>query len=278
MKVLSAECYGAGTGIFELEIMQRLTSSNPEHDGYQHISTLQDSFRHEGPNGTHACLIMKVMGESLSSFANWFENRLIPAPLVQLYTYQLMQALDYAHSCGVIHTGKFTREMMELKYANPHWVDIQPSNIMMQVPDESLIEKWLETSEPATSPDSQDSSSPIVPTQSLREFYFPDDENYNLKEVPVALVDWGVASWVDKPLTEHIQPMLLRSPEVILEAPWSTAVDIWNLGALVPELLYAQRTFSGVSPEGKYTTEQHLEEIATLLGPFPKSLLDSGNQ
>lgn len=150
---------------------------------------------------------------------------------------------------------------------------------MMQILDESLIEKWLETSEPASNPNSQDFASPMIATQSLREFYFPDDETYNLGQIPVALIDWGVASWVDKHLTEHIQPVLLRSPEVILEAPWSTAVDIWNLGALVPELIYGQRMFSGASSEGKsYTTKQHLEEIATLLGPFPTSLLDSGNQ
>lgn len=115
MKVLSAECYGAGPDIFELEIMQHLTASNPEHKGYQHISTLQDSFRHEGPNGTHVCLIMKLMGESLSTFTDWFENRTLSSPLVQLYTYQLMQALSYAHSCGVIHTGKLTRQIIQLE-------------------------------------------------------------------------------------------------------------------------------------------------------------------
>ncbi|CAG8972541.1 hypothetical protein HYALB_00001233 [Hymenoscyphus albidus] len=260
MKVLSAECYGAGTDVFELEIMQHLTEKNPEHEGYPYISTLHDSFRHEGPNGSHVCLIMKVMGETLSTFANWFDNRQIPHPLVHLYSWQLLAALDYAHSCGVIHT------------------DIQPRNIMMKIPDESVIERYLETSEPVSNPDTQESAagSNVVATQSLRDVYFP--ENFNLMNVHVALGDWGVASWVDRHLTEHIQPVLLRSPEVLLEAPWGPAVDIWNLGALVPEMIYAQQTFSGESPEGKYSTHQHLEEIATLLEPFPKSLLDKGNR
>lgn len=118
MKVLSAECYGTWTDIFELEIMQHLKTKNPEHDGYRHISTLRDSFLHEGPNGTHVCLIMKLMGETLSTFMNWFEKRLMPRPLAQLYTYQLMQALDYAHSCSVIHTGKSISQFIKLKQAN----------------------------------------------------------------------------------------------------------------------------------------------------------------
>ncbi|CAG8952408.1 hypothetical protein HYFRA_00001155 [Hymenoscyphus fraxineus] len=259
MKVLSAECYGAGTDIFELEIMQHLTKKNPEHEGYPYISTLHDSFRHEGLNGSHVCLVMKVMGESLHTFADWFEDRRVPRPLVQLYSWQLLAALDYAHSCGVVHT------------------DIQPGNIMMKIPDESLIERYLETSEPVSNPETQEStaSSNIVATQSLRDIYFP--ENFNLMNVHVTLGDWGVASWTDRHLTEHIQPVLLRSPEVLLEAPWGPAVDIWNLGALVPEMIYAQQTFSGEAADGKYSIHQHLEEIATLLEPFPRSLLDRGN-
>jgi serine/threonine protein kinase len=30
-----------------------------------------------------------------------------------------------------------------------------------------------------------------------------------------------------------VQPNIYRAPEVIFEMPWGSAVDIWNLGALV---------------------------------------------
>jgi serine/threonine-protein kinase SRPK3 len=105
MKVLSAECYGAGTDIFELEILQHLRKADPYHPGYKYISVLEDSFTHEGPNGSHVCLIFKVMGESLSTFRYWFTNHQIVSPVAARFTTQLLQALDYAHTCGVIHTG-----------------------------------------------------------------------------------------------------------------------------------------------------------------------------
>ena len=105
MKVLSAECYGTKDDIFELEILYHLRSGDTNHLGYQHISILEDSFTHQGPNGSHVCLIFKVMGESLSTFRDWFDERMIPTPLVQRFTTQLLQALDYAHERGVIHTG-----------------------------------------------------------------------------------------------------------------------------------------------------------------------------
>jgi serine/threonine-protein kinase SRPK3 len=107
MKVLSAECYGGDTDIFELEILQHLRLANVEHAGYPYISSLTDSFKHEGPNGVHVCLVFKVMGESLSTFRDWFPGGQMPAPLVQRFATQLLKALDYAHECGVVHTGDY---------------------------------------------------------------------------------------------------------------------------------------------------------------------------
>jgi len=111
MKVLSAECYGAGTDIFEPEILEHLRDHDTEHPGYKYISALEDSFTHEGLNGSHVCLIFKVMGESLSTFRYWFENYQIVSPVAARFATQLLQALDYAHTYGVIHTGMIWVEL-----------------------------------------------------------------------------------------------------------------------------------------------------------------------
>lgn len=52
-------------------------------------------------------------------------------------------------------------------------------------------------------------------------------------------------------------------------------VDIWNLGALIPELVFG---FSAKDKKGAYSVGRHLEEMAALCGPFPKSLLEKGDQ
>jgi serine/threonine-protein kinase SRPK3 len=69
-----------------------------------------------------------------------------------------------------------------------------------------------------------------------------------------------------------IQPFPLRAPEVILKAPWTQSADIWNLGAVVPELIYGQNISSG-GDEADYTVAGHLAEINALLGPFPPHLI-----
>ena len=88
------------------------------------------------------------------------------------------------------------------------------------------------------------------------------------------------ASWVDKHPTELIQPVLLRAPEVILGSPWGPPADVWNLGAVLLEVLDAVRMFDGRAREtgGVYQTKHHLEEMEALFGPFPSHVLAQGDQ
>lgn len=108
-----------------------------------------------------------------------------------------------------------------------------------------------------------DSSKPIVlaapPTDGSEtsEFYMASEPlpmNSDVSEIKIVLADFGTgkwifwgnllglrpklsdtgkASWIDKHLTELIQPCSLRAPEVILGAEWDTTTDIWNAGCVV---------------------------------------------
>jgi serine/threonine-protein kinase SRPK3 len=99
-----------------------------------------------------------------------------------------------------------------------------------------------------------------------------------LNELNIALGDWGVSSWTTKHLTENIQPVALRAPEVLIKAPWDTKADFWNLGAVLFEVYRAIRLFDGrVPPDNHYELREHLAEIVDLFGPFPKDLLDKGD-
>lgn len=50
---------------------------------------------------------------------------------------------------------------------------------------------------------------------------------------PPILCDFGSAVMGDEEHSEDIQPDIYRAPEVILQAPWSYSVDIWNVGCVV---------------------------------------------
>ncbi|KAL3473723.1 kinase-like domain-containing protein [Aspergillus californicus] len=248
LKVLSAECYGGQKDIYEHEILEHLRDADPSHLGYPYISKLVGSFEHDGPNGRHVCLVFPVMGETFRSFGTWFPDDRVPDIIMRTFTGQLLMALDYAHDSGVIHT------------------DIKPDNIIVQLTDESLItSSYLPNtpSDPASQP--------------LGRHYVRNGGSF--LDCNVALGDWGVASWSDKHLSEFIQPVALRSPEVLIGAPWDYITDLWNLGAVVYEVSRAIRLFSGrVPPDGRYDVRKHLHEIFRFFGPFPRSFLERGDQ
>lgn len=52
------------------------------------------------------------------------------------------------------------------------------------------------------------------------------------------LCDFGEARIGKTQNSGHfVQPNIYRAPEVIFEMPWGSAVDIWNVGALVSDAL-----------------------------------------
>lgn len=103
--MLSAESYSEDQPIFEKEILTHLRDGDRKQLGYAYVCHLVDDFKHQGPNGTHVCLVFELMGETLGSFGAWFKESMIPYSVIRRFTIQLLLALDFAHDHNVIHTG-----------------------------------------------------------------------------------------------------------------------------------------------------------------------------
>jgi serine/threonine-protein kinase SRPK3 len=97
-------------------------------------------------------------------------------------------------------------------------------------------------------------------------------------EFDICLGDWGVSSWTTKHLSELIQPVCSRSPEVLIGAPWDWTTDWWNLGTTLLEVFRGVQMFVGRdSLHSPSMLKTHLEEIVDFFGPFPASLLEEGS-
>ena len=79
----------------------------------------------------------------------------------------------------------------------------------------------------------------------------------------ICLCDWGEAASTETiSARAAVQPQDLRAPEVIVSAkPWTSAIDIWNFGALILEVVEKKQMFKARDSSGYYDPQQHLQQI-----------------
>jgi serine/threonine protein kinase len=81
--------------------MNRIICANATVRG--HIVTLLDSFKHDGPNGEHECLVFELMGPAVEACYDPDYNP-IPAKQAKSICNQLLTALKCLHNLGIAHS------------------------------------------------------------------------------------------------------------------------------------------------------------------------------
>ncbi|KAG6103061.1 hypothetical protein E4U14_006455 [Claviceps sp. LM454 group G7] len=257
LKMLTKFCYGGPYEIFEREILEKIrdVSRESSHEGREHVLPLNEQFNHRGPNGDHVCLTFDVLGHHLYHESAKYEDQRLPVKTAKEIIRQLLKGLDFLHrECGIIHT------------------DLKGKNVLFELETpEDTISEYLESVPPRTI---EGQNGAIVPLQEVVKMPLVSEKD----SLHVRIVDFGVATWREKHLSDLIQPLALRAPEVVLGAPWDTSVDIWSLGCLAVEFVHGYIMFrEDPSEEDTWTVEDdHLAKIVEILGPIPSSLLKQG--
>merc|ERR1712232_766049 len=91
--------------------------------------------------------------------------------------------------------------------------------------------------------------------------------------VTYKVADLGNACWVEKHLSDEIQTRQYRSPEVLINAGYSTTADVWSLACMLFELVTGDYLFDPKASEEYPRDEDNLALFVELLGPMPKPLI-----
>lgn len=103
MKILVSELWHED---HEVQILEHLSHGPASHPGKKHIIQLLDRFEHEGPNGTHQCLVLEPLGPSVLSEAELYPSNRLPGKIAWEASRQTIQALAYIHANGIAHGGE----------------------------------------------------------------------------------------------------------------------------------------------------------------------------
>ncbi|KAG2121733.1 kinase-like domain-containing protein [Suillus clintonianus] len=228
----------------ELKVLQHLssdTSSPLPVDPSGTFSRLLTHFYHQGieDDGEHLCLVMDLLGPSMHGIRDGLPNfGYLPLPIVKRMLRDVLTGIAYAHSRGVAHT------------------DIKPDNIMIALSDKwttEAIAEWLKANPPRTHPPEQSVTKMISAfvSQSL-----PPPTFSELAVGKYTLADWGSAQLVNSQTTDHITPLGLRPPEIVLGGEWDESVDIWTFGCIVFNALTRCPLFKPIDYEEKGVSEE----------------------
>ncbi|KAE8354952.1 kinase domain protein [Aspergillus coremiiformis] len=239
----------------EVAISQHI-SRQSDHKGQAYIRLVKESFQIRGPFGEHMCLVFEPLREPLWLFGRHLGHHGVPSAVLKPVLKLLLQGLDFLHSeCHIIHT------------------DLKSDNFLVGFEDPAVLESYVRQQERDPAPYKLDDNHFIF--QSRQDF---GPLRKGLGTVKISDFSAAVFGNVSTPHNHDIQPRPFCAPEVLLRAPWSYGVDIWNLGTALWELLADTTLFNGQDPRtNEYSREAHLAQMIRLLGPPPSQLLEKVN-
>jgi len=149
----------------------------------------------------HYCLVFECLGPSLYDFMKKHKYQPFPLYCIQDFAAQILDALDFLHGFGLVHT------------------DLKPENLCLLNHDETMYASSSTTR--SRNDDGYVSSVQIVP-----------------KSTRIKLIDFGGATYDDEKKSSVVNTRQYRAPEVILGLTWSFPSDLWCLVRLFFNFLY----------------------------------------
>lgn len=213
----------------ELQFYEHVSALKSSHKGQAYIRGLIETFMVNGPSGQHLCLVHPPMHVTVRELQHKNASHRLNTALLKWVLHNILSALSFLHDeAKVVHTGMslLVRARSTLALSVILLLDINPSNIMWTIRDQSLLHDFEQAE--AERPSAAKVIDDMRIIYGTRKFGLPKG---TLWGDPI-LCDFGEAR-----IGEHhhglIQPEPYRAPEVLFDMEWSTSVDIWNIAVLV---------------------------------------------
>ncbi|KAG6119860.1 hypothetical protein E4U13_007213 [Claviceps humidiphila] len=221
----------------ELRMLRALSSLPKDHPGSSYVNHMLDHFTLVGPNGTHNCLVLELVGPNVEAFVNAYciDGRL-PSRLARLFAKQTLQCIDFLAANNIGHG------------------DLHSGNLAIVVPgldslnEEDFMAKLGKFYAGAVTKLDDGPWAPNVPTQMVRPAFFREQDILEAPCPSIKIIDFGGAFFGDDAPSTLKAPLVLRAPEIIFGDQPDLRVDLWTAGCLIFELVVGFQLFYGLVP------------------------------
>ncbi|KAJ4249142.1 hypothetical protein NW762_012477 [Fusarium torreyae] len=220
-----------------------LAQLNQFVSGARYIATPLDHFSLQGPNGTHHCLVLPVLGPCVSPRL-WMRLEKDPAAVLRRFAYQTTQALNFLHKNQICHGGNLDH--------------LSEDDLVSQIGQPTKIQVRTESEEelPASCPKYL-----VEPadTSRLGNEFLTDE---------ICVIDFGESFKFSSPPGDLGILECYLAPEVLLELPGAVgpACDLWALGCTLFEIREQLPLFYMI-----YDNDELLAEMVRFFGKFPEN-------
>ncbi|KAE8154969.1 kinase-like domain-containing protein [Aspergillus avenaceus] len=244
----------------ESNVLRRLGtvySKANAHPGEALILPMLDEFLLSGPNGTHRCLVTVPGMMNLADAKDASCTRLFQLPVARGIVAQLIQAVAFLHSQGIVHG------------------DLHEGNVLIRLPEsidtlsqEQLYERY---GQPHHEPAIRLDKGPLpqgVPTHAVVPVWLGKESKLvSLPEAQVFLIDFGESFMPLKSKRYHSNvPDTLVPPEIRFESekPLSFPSDIWTLACTIWTILGQRPLFEGYNPSSDCVVKGQVDTLGKL--------------
>ncbi len=215
-----------------------------------HIALPLTSFRIDGPNGSHLCIVLPLFGPSTSICGDVYGCN---PSLAKHVGFQMTEAMAYMHSKGICH-GDFRCENILFKLTG---IDNLSEEEMLEILGQPQLMELPQT-------DDSPSTDSSLPKHLVLPAAFSHDSGYVSRDI--AVIDFGICYKAGDFHGFGAIPYEGAAPELLLDecgVDLGFGTDVWALGCAI----YRLRARSAPFPFCDDTSI--IENIEEAIGPMP---------
>lgn len=278
LKIQKSAVQFAQAALHEIEVLSAIANGDPSNS--KCVVRLIDHFKHTGPNGQHVCMVLEFLGDSILRLIKYNRYKGLEFNKVREICKCILTGLDYMHrELGIIHTDLKPENILLFSTIDPAKDPIRSGlTPILERPEGNptggvtinSIEKKLKAR-------ARRAVAKISGKRASMGGETPKAErSLDGIDVRCKIVDFGNACWADRQFTGEIQTRQYRAPEVVLQAGYSTSVDMWSFACTAFELATGDMLFAPKNGQGYSEDEDHLALMMELLGKIPRKVAIGG--
>ncbi|RDK36420.1 kinase-like protein [Aspergillus phoenicis ATCC 13157] len=250
LKIMRADTSQGSRELYHLNLLADRSQGKPSA---KYIVSVLDSFTHEGPNGTHLCIVFELLGPSVDKVVDDYYSfgDDLETDIILRMSEQLLEAVSLIHEAGMGHG--------DISGGN---IAFGCNNLSHATKDELFAVLGSPEVEELARLDGKplDDSLPkqLVKSADWEAWVDEDEED-------IRILDFGEAFIQGNEPKVLAQPGQLRVPELIFTNCFDYRVDLWRAGCMIHAFIFGSYPFQYLGED-----EVLVLQMISFVGKLPK--------